>query len=197
MYIVYVRYCSWSATTHEYFVETEAEAQRLVKGLEKYFKNYEIGYYFRDYDHVDAVLANLEAKRLKKIDERKNSLAKDISEGKEVLAVLKRAKKFLDKYLIGVDDFIPLIPTMYEAVMETDLPISFYDDHKEYSHDGVEESYEERLDYSPITIDINSPIAGFYYYKNGAYNIDDDIKSLKNYIARCKRELTTGKIKID
>jgi len=96
------------------------------------------------------------------------------------LEKLKAVKQFLDKYLIGVDDFRPLIPEIYEALKKTELPIWLYDEDYIYTKDGIRGGvYGERCIYAPIEVNIKSPYVMFYFYKNGNYDIDNDIKQFE------------------
>lgn len=100
----------------------------------------------------------------------------------QALEILQKTKEFLDPFLIGKEDFIPVIPDIYEALKgRPDLSmIGLYDGKYNYSVEGKKEAHGERIDYSPITVDIQPPSTGWWFvrYRNGNYDIDDDIACL-------------------
>lgn len=162
------------------YVETEEEAKRICKVADSLGISYE--YRALYVKTADKIIAEMLEKHEEELAERIVTLKKRIERSKADIDMLKACKKFLDPYLIGVDDFIPLIPEMYEAVLKTELPITFYANHKDYTREGIEESYGERLTYAPIYI-------SHFCYKNGKYDIDDDIVGCEEAIKYYTEEL--------
>lgn len=109
-----------------------------------------------------------------------------IKSTKKDLSIFKKCKEFLDQYLIDKKDFVPLIPEMYEAIVKTDLPIMFYTNHTLYTRDGIKECRSERYFY-PVYIELAD--GSVYYYSNGNYDIEEDIKIEENVLASFEAEL--------
>ena len=99
-----------------------------------------------------------------------------IDEQKKALEIMRNVKEFLDPFLTGKDDYMPILPQIYEALKgRPDLPISLYDGKYNYSSEGITEATRERLIYAPINVHVGVGEYWFFYYKNGNYDIDNDI----------------------
>lgn len=162
------------------YVETEEEAERICKVANALGKDYQ--YAALHAETADEIITGMLEEHEEELAKRIATLKERVERSKADIDMLKACKKFLDPYLIGVDDFIPLIPEMYEAVLKTELPITFYANHKNYTREGIEESYGERLVYAPIYIKS-------FFYKNGNYDINNDIMMLESSIIRYNEEL--------
>ena len=109
-----------------------------------------------------------------------NEIVKEIKNNRRTIKELIKAKEFLDKYLIDVDDFTPLIPKIWEELKDTTLPISLFDfeTYTLYCTSGDTGEFAHRWRKVPIIVYISS--GHYYFYGNGYYDIDKDIENLRN-----------------
>ena len=109
-----------------------------------------------------------------------DEIVEEIKSNRRAIKELTKAKEFLDKYLIGVDDFAPLIPKIWEELKGTTLPISLFDfeTYTLYCTNGDTVGFGHRWHKVPIIVYTSS--WQHYFYGNGYYDIDKDIEDLRS-----------------
>lgn len=171
---------------------TEEEADKLAKALKDNGcedDRYELFVIATDIDDdVDAIISE----KIRENNELKEKEAQEemkrIQRAKDGIEYLKKVKEVLAPFdlthNLTKEKFKGYVKELHKAVVDAKLDVHLFDSEYDYNSDGTIEEYVrgERISYYPISVHYNSPVADFYRYGFGNYDIDDDIAMLEEYI---------------
>ena len=202
MYVITGRYTNekgWCETRPLTYVYTEKEAKHLCKRLNDIDSDKRCEYFeLIEFDKIIPLTIEDVYKRDK---DAINELENEIELDKQCLDITIKAKEFLDQFhLENIEDYSPIIPQIYECYKATgmeDFTLIMYDENHIYEKDKIStRGYYDRDGAIVLELMPFRPVHDHFFY-NGKYDIDDDIKHIKESIKYNEEKIISLKAEIE